>query len=385
MALIVLVVVIPLIYFLYNRRKKENMIAKGCEKYQLSKANWIKYDQRQIKILRIMTVLFGILTVLSWICMFGDFDAFDKSADLIGVLDVVYVVIFCSSVISGPVFLCSLYQLLSGMSYMRRLQQHGYELPEDKKQYDYILEKLPKQQSTADIAANAEQRNKSSFLLGVLSLLILIVLSVCSVIYLVEWSFYHEEIGFMICMIFVVDLVLLVYGVLFFRQANEVRYKDDVEIDSNRKNRMPLVEGVLTILILLCLSAFMKYEAHSLTNYIFKSHVSVDMVTMQNIERAFKSAYVVVEQLDGDTIECISKHNLQEGIDITTWNIPQDAFQSEVASMIGISDFSELRDAFHTVDGDAIVFVRFENGQFIVELQNQVEKAKNPDEWMIIK
>ena len=53
--------------------------------------------------------------------------------------------------------------------------------------------------------------------------------------------------------------------------------------------------------------------------------------------------------------------------------------------MIGISDFSELRDEFHTVDGDAIVFVRFENGEFIVELQNQVEKAKNPDEWMIIE
>lgn len=385
MALIVLVVVIPLIYFLYSRRKKENMIAKGCEKNQLLKANWIKYDQRQIKILRIMTVLFGILTVLSWIFMFADFDAFDKSADLIGVLDIVYVVIFCSSVISGPVFLCSLYQLLSGMSYMRRLQQHGYELPEDKRQYDYILEKLPKQQSTADVVTKVESRNKHSFMLGVLSLLLLIIFGVCNVLYLVEWSFYHEEIGFMICMIFVVDIVLLVYSVLFFRQTNEVRYKDDVEIDSNRKNRMPLVEGVLTIMILLCLSVFMKYEAYSLTDYIFKSHVSADQTTVQNIERAFESTYIVAEQLDENAMEYISKYNLQEGIDITTWNVPQDAFQSEVASVIGISDFSELRDEFHTVDGDAIVFVRFENGEFIVELQNQVEKAKNPDEWMIIE
>ena len=385
MALIVLVVVIPLIYFLYNRRRKENIITKGCEKHQLSKVNWIKYDQRQIKILRIMTVLFGILTVLSGILMFGDFDVFEKSADLIGVLDVVYVVMFCSGLISGPVFLCSLYQLLSGISYMRRLQQHGYEVPEDKRQYDYILEKLPIQQLTADVVSSAETRNKSSVILGVLSLVSLIILGISNVLYLVEWSFYHEEIIFMICMIFVIDIVLLVYCVLFFRQTNEVRYKDDVEIDTNRENRMPLVEGVLTIMILICLSVFMKYEAHSLTDYIFKSHVSADQTSLQNIKRAFESTYIVAEQLDENAMEYISKYNLQEGIDITTWNVPQDAFQSEVASVIGISDFSELRDEFHTVDGDAIVFVRFENGEFIVELQNQVEKAKNPDEWMIIK
>lgn len=385
MALIVLVVVIPLIYFLYNRRRKENIITKGCEKHQLSKVNWIKYDQRQIKILRIMTVLFGILTVLSGILMFGDFDVFEKSADLIGVLDVVYVVMFCSGLISGPVFLCSLYQLLSGISYMRRLQQHGYEVPEDKRQYDYILEKLPIQQLTADAVSNAETRNKSSVILGVLSLVSLIILGISNVLYLVEWSFYHEEIIFMICMIFVIDIVLLVYCVLFFRQTNEVRYKNDVEIDSSRKNRMPFVEGVLTILILICLSVFMKYEAHSLTDYIFKSHVSADMTTLQNVDRAFVNAYVTMEQLDGDAMKYISENDLENGADITTWCAPQNAFQSEVANLLGISDFSELRDDFHTVNGDAIVFVTFEEGEFVVELQNQVDKAKNPDEWMIIE
>lgn len=355
------------------------MIAKESSKHPISKEGLIKYDKCQMKLNLILTVIFGILTVFSWILVLGESNVLEDATDF------AYVVIFFFYVCSGPAFIYTIYQLLSGMSYMYRLKKHGYEVPKDKRQYDSSLEKLPHQQIADDVATKVKGRNKSSFSLGIVSLGALVILWVCNILYVVEWSFFYEEIGFMIGFMSVIDIALLVYCVMFFRQANEARYKDDVEIDKSRKNRIPPVEGVLTIFILLSFSVFAKYEAHTLTDYLFKSRVSTDMVLVQSMEQAFDSTYESLEEMDGNVTEMLSANGLMDGVDITTWGVPSNTFQSEVASMLGVSDFLELKDDFYTVEGEAIVYVKWENERFVIELPNQVEKAKNSDDWMWIK
>lgn len=190
---------------------------------------------------------------------------------------------------------------------------------------------------------------------------------------------------FIIGLVSIIDVVLSVYCVTFFRQTNEKRYKDDVELDADRKNRMPLVEGVLTIFILLVLSGAGKHTAHSMTNYVFRSRVSTDITMVQSIQRSLVTAYVIFENQSKDASWEKRKDELIHGVDITTWGVPEDEFQMEVANMLGISDFSQLKGDFYNADGEAIVYVQIEGHTLKVELKNPIDKAKELDSSFYIE
>ena len=262
---------------------------------------------------------------------------------------------------------------------MKRLKKHGYEVPENKKDYDSLLELLPHQEQEVD-EDTKEMCNKTSLALGIGSLITLLVLFGIDVWFVAEWySYYKSEIIFVLSLISVIDVVLLVYCIIFLRQKDEKRYKDDVEIDENRKNRMPLVEGILTIFILLVLSGAVKHTAHSMTNYVFKARVSADIETVQNIRQSLVTTYVLTEAKETDALWEERKNELMQGVDITTWGVPEDEFQKEVANIIGISDFTQLKEDFRTSDGDAIVYVQIVEDVLRVELKNPIDKVQELD------
>lgn len=372
MALIVLLVVIPLVILLYKRRKNEKLTAMGEQDHHLSKAHLIRYDKRQCRQSFIFTIVFLILTVFS--CVMVHFDYVSDSEDLL------MIIIFFVYLCSGPALFYSIYQLLSGISYIKRLKKHGYQVPENKKDYDSLLELLPHQVQEAVDEDTKEMCNKASLVLGISSLGGLLVLLGIDVWFVVEWySFYKSEIATMIGLISVIDVVLLIYCIFFFRQRNEKQYKDDVEMDENRKNRMPLVEGILTILILLVLSGAVKNTAHSMTNYLFGTRVSTDIETVQNVRQSLVTAYVLMEVQRKDASWEERKNELMQGVDITTWGVPEDEFQREVANILGISDFTQLKEDFRTSDGDAVVYVQIVENVLKVELKNPIRKVDELD------
>ena len=57
-------------------------------------------------------------------------------------------------------------------------------------------------------------------------------------------------------------------------------------------------------------------------------------------------------------------------MDITDWGNPQGEFQEDVAAMLYITNFEQLKWEFCSTDGPAVVFVRREGEKIIVELQN---------------
>jgi len=371
MVFIVLLVVIPLVMLLYTRRKREKMKAIGEKKHHLSKAHLIRYDKHQCKQSFICTIVFFALAVFSSVIVyFGDVIEFS---------DLLMIIVLLVYLCSGPALLYSVYQLLSGISYLKRLKKHGYEVPENKKDYDSLLELLPHQEQEVD-EDTKEMCNKTSLALGIGSLITLLVLFGIDVWFVAEWySYYKSEIIFVLSLISVIDVVLLVYCIIFLRQKDEKRYKDDVEIDENRKNRMPLVEGILTIFILLVLSGAVKHTAHSMTNYVFKARVSADIETVQNIRQSLVTTYVLTEAKETDALWEERKNELMQGVDITTWGVPEDEFQKEVANIIGISDFTQLKEDFRTSDGDAIVYVQIVEDVLRVELKNPIDKVQELD------
>lgn len=168
MALIVLVVSIPLVIWLYKRRKKEQISIAGEQKHHLSKAHLIRYDKRQCRQSVICAIVFLILTVV--VCLMVYVDVIPIFSDVLMVI--VFVLYFCS----GPALFYSVYQLISGFSYLRRLQKHGYEIPENKKDYDSLLELLPHQADETMGQGAKEPRNKESLALGICALCALFLL-----------------------------------------------------------------------------------------------------------------------------------------------------------------------------------------------------------------
>lgn len=372
MALIVLLVVIPLVIWLYKRRKNEKMRATGEQKHHLSKAHLIRYDKRQYRQSVICTIVFLILTVFS--CVMVHFNVIPEASDALMII--IFVLYLCS----GPALFYSVYQLLSGFCYLKRLQKHGYEVPENKKDYDSLLDLLPHQAHEDVDEATKQKCNKTSLVLGICSLGALFVLVGIDIWFVGEWhSFYQNELAFIIGLISIIDVVLLIYCIIFFLQRNEMRYKDDVELDEHRKNRMPLVEGVLTILILFVFSGVMKDTAHNMSDYVFRSQVSADIATVQNIQRSLVTTYIMLEGQEKNAVWEERKNELITGIDITTWGVPEDEFQIEVANVLGISDFSQLRDDFHTSDGEAVVYAQIIENKLKVELKNPIDKMQELD------
>ena len=365
-------IIIPLAYILYKEQKKKQIKEDGKKKYHFDKMNLIRFDKCQLRQCTTCTIMFLVLLIVS--VVFVHLELLD------GVSDAVMVIIMLVYVCSGPALLYSVYQLLSGISYVRRLKKHGYQVPENKKDYDFLLEVLPRAQQTDNSMLTEKKYNKVSCALGICSLLAFMVLCGFNIWFILEWHFlYAGEVVFMVGIMSVVDIVLLVYCMQFFLQMNEQRYKDDVEIDTTRKNRMPLMEGVITVIILLGISVSLKYMAYSTTDYIFESRVSADIATAQSIQQSLIYAYEVMKTDEVDTDWKTTKNELMNGVDITMWGIPGDAFQEEIAQVLGISDFAELQDDFHTAVGNAVVYVKLEDEKFVVELGNPAGKVLEHD------
>ena len=64
------------------------------------------------------------------------------------------------------------------------------------------------------------------------------------------------------------------------------------------------------------------------------------------------------------------KQSMRVGVDITTWGTPRGYFQETVAGVLQITDFGELKEEFLSTDGSAVVYVKLEDDDIMVELQN---------------
>ncbi len=364
----VFLVIGPLVYILYKQQKKKQLEEDGKKKHSFTKANLIRYDKRQVTNSKKACITFFVSWLVSFPMLF--LELVEWMPDFV-MLMIVFV-FMCS----GPAFLYSVYQYLASRAYLRRLEKHGYEIPNYKKDYDYLLEMLPrKQQGTKNLSSDGNY-NKCSLTLAVISLVVLFVLIGYNIWFLLEWRcMFQGERIFTFGMMSIADIVLLADCVIFFRQMNEKYYKDDVEIDNTRKNRISFMEGILIIIILSVGSLIVKNTFSSMTEYIFKSRVSADIERVQNIERAFDMAYATLGEQDDTSEWEVTYKNLIAGVEITTWGKPQDIFQKEIAQELGISDFSELKDDFHIVVGDAKVYAQLEDGNFVVEVLNPPDKV----------
>lgn len=215
----------------------------------------IKYDLKTNKILLITTIVSAVIFLLAIIGIFIEIQGTE-----IAVLFALY--------IGGGLFLFSALNLFAGVCYIRRLKLHGYEIPYNKNEYNDDLRNVPcnKEQNTiSDV-------NKGSRLLSRVYFAVFILAGIWNTYYIVHW--YHlikDNSVFLLVIQIILDLWWLILSIKCYKQTNNKKYKDDVELNFDKKERIPIENGIILCVILLCTTILSKVIAYNMSDYVMRS------------------------------------------------------------------------------------------------------------------
>lgn len=267
----------------WNRKKK---LAEYKRKYKTDTVTYIKYDLPSVKRYRLAMVFSAVFTVLG-IAMICSDGSIVSDVDL-GLFVILF---FVGLYVGMPLFIYFLYHTLSGMAYLKRLEVHGYEMPRDRCIYDNMLEHLPK----VDSLEQEEHKkqflgSKTSKMLLIVSICVAVFMLGCTIYYISKWYYIGEDAMALFVLQLIEDAFWMWPISVFYKQMDMQKYKDDVELDGNRKNRFDIVNGLGIILILGLIALGIKCSAHSMTAYINSSRRETDvMYQINNVYDLIKS------------------------------------------------------------------------------------------------
>lgn len=312
----------------------------------------IKYDRRTIKILLVTTIVSALLVLSGVVCSF-------MLAD-VGRVGVIVVLGFF---VGGGLFLYAGINLLIGFCYIRRLKAYGYEIPYKKEDYGDDLRNVPRVSGKPC----PEIKNVGRRFLVICYATVFVLTNVWNVWYIIRWYQFDGDLAvFLLCIMLLFDSFWGISAFMFYRQGNRQRYRDDVEIDDSRKERVPVENGIVSGMILLCIMLLIKTLVIQFGEYAFRSRAEHDQLHLQTISRCIDAAMTA----DGTGRTSDSYMQMREGCYISDWGRPDDAFSREVAEYLGISDYSELNDKFFTSDGSPRIYVKISDSSVYVRMDN---------------
>lgn len=343
--------------------QKENAYRK---KYHSATATGIKYDKYEFKIYMVLTIVMGIIFAISLVSMSTD-SIFrgNRRFD-----EILLIVVVCGLFMGGALFLLFGYHLLAALFYFKRLERYGYQVPEKKKTYEYVLERLPRSDVSAEREAVQPEYSKTSKSLMWICILVCFVMVCWNFYYLYKWYFMGDDTLIMFGLLLMGDAFWLIPILMFRGEMNTQKFKDDVEIDVTRKVRMNMLSGIVVIAILAGVAMFVKDTAYSMSAYVFNARVSEDGKKIGEIRDVLEVVYIDPFVIANDESLEEIKRSMEAGVDITNWGTPEGEFQEKVAMLLEITDYSQLKEAFRTTDGPAVVYVKLEGEGFMVQLLN---------------
>ncbi len=367
-----LLLLIGMITFVWTRCARRQKRKNYQQKYNGQTATSIKYDKREVKGYVIALIITGVIFFIS----LGELMT-DMSFGMTGMLGSIlqFAIIFGVS-IGGFLVLVFAYLLIDASLYLKRLKTYGYEVPVDKRKYERLLENLPRNREDSDLEADASKGAKHSKFLMCLCTFLSFLMVGLSLHYLHTWYFMGDDTMFLFVVLLLTDSLWVFLALLFGKQMNTQKYKNDVEIDANRKVRMNICGGLVLVVVSVGMSLVVKDTAYNMSEYVFQSRMVKDGERIMEIGQAMTIASIDPEvKEDHENYEEIMR-SMEEGVDITNWGVRQGKFQEEVARMLEITDFSQLKDSFYSTDGPAIVYAKLEDGRITVQLLNVYPVAK---------
>lgn len=222
----------------------------------------IKYDKKDKSLYMKMAVIFSVLAVVDW-CIFLN------GEDILWYFPAEVEVVFICAIWPLGMLTAGLWVgYMDAVLYLKRLWKYGYEVPVDKRKFNKDLEQLPR---TKNVVRNGEIKNYDSIMLSVLTGIIVIALLIYDICFLYRYSGVGKDILFFEGMLVFGTCIWLFLGIFFARQISDQRYKCDVEIDSSRKNRRNLIDGLVEIVLLLIFTFLAIRAINETVQYMIKA------------------------------------------------------------------------------------------------------------------
>ncbi len=239
-------------------RDKNSQKGESMNQYTL-----IKYDlKRKRNLLRgavICTLLCAVCVGVGFLCAFLPGEV---------LITAIIAVMWClAATFFGMLAFAIWCAFICCLAYLRRLKEHGYKVPYDRMQYQNRLELLEKEE--IETTKIRQRWNKNSLLLTCISIYIILEIVVYS-FYL--WTYLMQESFALIFMLFQIP-VWGAYAIYFGKQSDNLKYKDDVEIDYTRRERCSLIQGLIIIGLGLVITAFYSHMICGMGAVIVESQV----------------------------------------------------------------------------------------------------------------
>lgn len=230
-----------------------------------SPVDYIKYDKRDKKILIIVAIactIFGILSMMTMESR-GFVERIQSS--------IVLTTVLFGYIMAPIVAVVCWIKFVECCWYFKRLRKYGYEIPNKKEKYSYMLKYLPREKILQ--SKNKGYSAESMILAGII---IFIGMSTVAggVWLLLKYLFLGNDAWFIFGMICFMALGWIVAGIFFWRQRNNQKYKDDVEPDSTRKSRKHLANQLIPILIGMAITAGGILILQQMAEIIYRSRIA---------------------------------------------------------------------------------------------------------------
>ena len=228
----------------------------------------IKFDNITAKTAKYCALIFTVLLLIGLVFSFLEIPG----------TEVFYIMAVYTGVLVGlPCYVV----LFAAKLYFARLQAYGYEIPENKKTYGNNLNNLPKT-CEAGSSLFAKHSRIGMWMYFACFVLFLVV----DVMYLIKWHFMKDICTFLFTVCLVLDSVWLVLAVIMWRQMNPEKYRDDVECDKTRKERLNLENIIVFAIFWAIVCALVSNLAVSTTKYMYKTQMGDKQVAASEFKMA---------------------------------------------------------------------------------------------------
>ena len=257
----------------YNRVKEERC---GSMK--------IKFDNITAKTAKYCAFIFTVLLLIGLFFSFLEIPG----------TEVFYIMAVYTGVLVGlPCYVV----LFAAKLYFARLRAYGYEIPENKKTYGNNLNNLPKTHG-AGSSLFAKHSRMGMWMYFAFFVLFLVV----DVMYLIKWHFMKDICTFLFTVCLVLDSVWLILAMILRRQRNTVKYRDDVECDKTRKERLNLENIIVFAIFWAIVCTVACIQAVTTTKYMDKVQGKDAQVAAEvNVCEMYQSGNIK-EWFDGENL-----------------------------------------------------------------------------------
>ena len=228
----------------------------------------IKFDRIIAKTAKYCALIFTVLLLIGLFFSFLEIPG----------TEVFYIMAVYTGVLVGlPCYVV----VLAAKLYFARLRAYGYEIPENKKTYGNNLNNLPKT-CEAGSSLFAKHSRIGMWMYFACFVLFLVV----DVMYLIKWHFMKDICTFLFTVCLVLDSVWLILAIILRRQRNTEKYRDDVECDKTRKERLNLENIIVFAIFWAIVCALVSNLAVTTTKYMDKAQRENAQVAASELKMA---------------------------------------------------------------------------------------------------